>query len=133
MRLLSSSQIGYSFRYLVVGLSTTAFYFTLIYVFRELLGVDSLGAVSIAYISATVFNLLSNKFFTFSYQGKTDSALLIRYSTLAILNYFAQLFVIWLTFSQLHFNFYISTLISSATAMVLGFVLSKAWVFKEQK
>jgi putative flippase GtrA len=132
MRLFGSSQFGYWFRYLAVGLSTTAIYFTLIYVFRELLGVGSLEAVSIAYCSATVFNLISNKFFTFSFQGKTNSALLIRYGTLAFVNYFVQVFVIWLTFSQFHTNFYISTLISSAAAMVIGFVLSKAWVFKEQ-
>lgn len=132
MRLFGSSQIGYSFRYLAVGLSTTAIYFTLIYLFREVLGVGSLGAVSIAYCFATVFNLLANKLFTFSFQGKTNSALLMRYGTLAFVNYYVQVLVIWLTFSQFHFNFYTSTLISSAAAMVIGFVLSKAWVFKEQ-
>lgn len=131
-RQFSSTQIRQSFRYLAVGFSTTAIYFSLIYVFREILGFRDLLSISIAYFLATIFNLLANKLFTFSFRGMPDFALIIRYGTLALVNYLLQVFVIWLSFTQFRLHFYISTLFASAAAMAIGFVVSKSWVFKEQ-
>ena len=116
-------------RFLIVGGLTFVIYYTILWMTFSSFHWSYKLAIAVSYVFAVAFHFFSNRNLTFKVHGAGLLLQLFRYCLVAILNYFVQVFVVFLTYEVLGMHFYLSTFFGIAATMVLGFILMNRWVF----
>ncbi len=119
--------------FLIVGGTTALLYFLLLVIFLEVLRLEYLIGVSVAYVAAIVFHFALNRYLIFK---ATDSSLLgqgSRYAVMATVNYLMNLAIVFMVVEQLGFNAYIGAVTAIAVSTLLSYAVSKVWVFRRRR
>lgn len=119
--------------FLIVGGTTALLYFLLLIMLLEVLRLEYLIGVSLAYIAAIMFHFVLNRHLTFK---ATDSALLSqgsRYAVMATANYLLTLAIVFCVVEQLRFNAYIGAVTAIAVSASFTYAVSKVWVFRRRR
>ena len=119
------------FKFGLVGAATAAIYFLVLASLLELLKADYKLAVSIAYIVSVTFQFNANKYFTFKAERKNVVHQLTKYLILLIINYLITMLVVRFVVEKLGLTAYHGVLASVPLIMVVGYLLSKHWIFKK--
>jgi putative flippase GtrA len=115
----------------LVGAATAAIYFLVLAFHLEGLGADYNLAVSIAYIVSVVFQFIANKHFTFKSETTNVPLQLAKYLVLLLINYLVTILVVRFVVENLGLTAYHGVLASVPLIMVVGYLLSKPWIFKK--
>jgi putative flippase GtrA len=115
-------------RYLLISASVYFFYNGVTYFFSRFL------PISMAIFGGTLISLIIHFYMNVSYTFSVKlikRSIVIKYLSVALLNYFIQIFIYKLISSYLSIGILLPLLISSAAISILGFLLSKYWIFKD--
>ena len=114
----------------LVGATTAAIYFFVIWLLNAILGLSYIAAVSLAYFVSTLFHFQTNRHFTFAAaQGRFKSQV-VRYLFMALINYLITILVVGLCVERLHLSPYLGVCVSVLFTMFVGYTLGRHWVFK---
>lgn len=122
--------------YLFFGVMTTIINFLSLWVFNVALGVNEIGANTLAWIVAVTFAFITNKYFVFG--SKSRNLLLIlkeaisfysgRFLTLILDNLFILVFV-----SVMNYNLFLIKCITEFVIIILNYVFGKIIFSKRSK
>jgi putative flippase GtrA len=115
-------------RYVVTGLTSLAVDLLALQLLLQA-GMVPLTAVAVAFLAGVVVNLLMHKFFTFRERSPLHAAQVARYLAVVALNLAVTELVVWAATSQFGLGAMAGKLLSLPPVLVLGFSLSRAWVF----
>lgn len=115
----------------LVGAATAAIYFLVLAFHLEVLGANYNLAVSIAYIVSVVFQFIANKRFTFKSETTSVLPQLSKFLVLLFINYLVTILVVRFVVENLGLTAYHGVLASVPLIMVVGYLLSKHWIFKK--
>jgi len=116
--------------YLAVGAATFIAYYFFVWVQFDYLKINYLTSISISYFLATSLHFFTNRKLTFNISGKQYYSQIIRYVSVAAVNYIIQICIVKITHRFIGLNLYISLLISIAATTAIGFILLNYWVFR---
>lgn len=117
-------------RYLLVGLLVFWFYFFLLYVFIQLLGVYYPIGVTIAYALAACAHFLLNRTYTFKAGRGLAHFQMAKFMVLLGINYGVTLAVVSVAVERLGLSPYLGAIAGILATTLIGFVATKYWVFK---
>ncbi|TQX86922.1 MULTISPECIES: GtrA family protein [unclassified Rhizobium] len=117
-------------RYVIVGGTTAMIYFGLVLLLVEVFGLDGVLPVSISYIASVTFHFFSSKLFTFRVANGNISGQLIKYLIMVAINYLVTAVTVFLLVDYLRYPTYIGAGFAVAMTLVIGYALTKFWVFK---
>lgn len=118
-------------RYVSIGGITALLYLGSVYILRDLVGLSSTISVVLSYLLAVAFHFSANRSLTFDATSGEIRQQLFRYALLALFSFLVQM-VTLVGLNQLFgVYFYISLIVSSLASLILGFLLSLKWVFRE--
>ncbi|MES2212646.1 MAG: GtrA family protein [Pseudomonadota bacterium] len=123
----------YCFRFLkfsLIGGLTAGIYFFCTMVLIEWLSLDYFISTAIAYLPATTFQFFVNKYYTFQQDNQRTLQAYRRYVALLMVNYVTTMCIIYLTVETAHLSPYLGMAAAVPATMLLGYVLSKNWVYK---
>lgn len=113
-----------------VGAATAGIYFLSLAVLLEMFAMDYRVAVTISYSLALTFHFLTNKLITFKNKELAGSvAQVLRYAIFAAFNYVLTMIIVLLTVEKLHRPPYLGLLLSVCVTVIVGYLLSKHWIF----
>jgi putative flippase GtrA/SAM-dependent methyltransferase len=118
-------------KFALVGGATAVIYFLVLALNLEVLEVNYRLAVSAAYISSVLFHFVANKYFTFKSRTTRVLTQISKYLVLLLVNYFVTILVVGLIVEKVGLTAYHGVLASVPLIMVIGYLLSKHWVFKK--
>ena len=131
---MSESAIAEIKRFLkfgVVGAVTAAIYFLILAFQLESLRFNYTLSVSIAYVVAVVFHFIANRFFTFGAEKANVLIQLPKYLILLFVNYLLTIFIARFVVNKIGLSAYYGVLASVPVIMVIGYALSKFWIYKQ--
>ena len=114
----------------LVGFTTAAIYFLVMWFMDAILGIQYTVAVSLAYFVSTVFHFLANRHFTFDAAHGQNGSQIVRYLLMWFINYLITILVVSLSVETLHLSPYIGVCVSVLFTMCVGYILGRFWVFK---
>jgi putative flippase GtrA len=114
----------------IVGATTAAIYFLVMWVADSILGLNYIAAVSVAYFVSTIFHFLANRHFTFGAVKERHGHQFIRYLVMWVLNYLITIAVVGVSVERFLLSPYIGVCVSVVFTMFTGYVLARYWVFK---
>ncbi len=117
-------------RYVLVGGTTALIYFGLVLVFVEIFSLHGVLPVSLAYLASVAFHFISSRQFTFKAVGGSVSGQVIRYLTMVGLNYLVTAVTVYFFADYLQYPTYIAAGFAVAATLVIGYGMTKFWVFK---
>jgi putative flippase GtrA len=120
-------------RFGTVGLLTAILYFASIWLAMNLIRLDYLVAVSMAYIVSSAFHFFANRHFTFGAGKYLLGTQIARYSVMWLINYFITVLIVSICVETLGFSAYVGVCASISTTVFLGYFLSHYWVFKSRE
>jgi len=126
-----AAEFGRLVRFGLVGGATAAIYFAVLTLNLELLRASYTLAVSISYVVSVIFQFAANKYFTFGSKTTRFGRQLPKYLVLLILNYLVTIVVVKFVVEILALSAYCGVLASVPLIMVIGYVLSRRWIFKD--
>lgn len=115
--------------YAAVGFFTAIIYFSLFYILVYFSGLNYFIGMSCSYIIAVSFHFLASRRFTFSTSKNSLGVQTVRYLGLLLLNFIISLILLSVFVEILEQNKYISIIFSSSITLILGYFISKFWVF----
>jgi len=121
------------FHYLLIGGLTFVIYYAILWISFDFAGLPYPEAVAIAYSAAIIFHFLANRKITFKAGGTKFRHQILRYLSVALLNYVVQLVIIGLCYEIYGMNFYISAFFGVMSTLITGYLLMNFWVFKGGK
>lgn len=116
-----------------VGLATAAIYFFIMWVTLDNLEFNYLISISLAYLIASGFHFLANRYFTFNAKYGRRDIQLFRYIVLWIINYIITMFVVNRSVEYFGLPIYVGVCASVLVTVFIGYFLSRYWVFKIKK
>lgn len=128
---LAITEIKRFLKFGVVGAATAAIYFLILAFQLESLRFHYTLSVTIAYVVAVVFHFIANRLFTFGSEKTNVLIQLPKYLILLLINYFLTIFIVRFVVDKVGLNAYYGVLASVPFIMVIGYVLSKFWVYKQ--
>jgi putative flippase GtrA len=114
----------------LVGATTAAIYFAVMWFFDSILEFKYIASVSVAYVVSTVFHFLANRHFTFAATQGRQHSQFIRYMALWVINCLITILVVGFSVEQLLLSSYIGVCVAVLFTMCTGYVLARYWVFK---
>ena len=117
----------------LVGATTAAIYFLLMWLADEILGLPYIGALSFAYFASTVFHFLANRYFIFAAAHGRHERQIARYLIMWAINYLITILVVGLCVEKFDSSPYIGVCVSVLFTMYVGYVLGRYWVFNVKK
>jgi putative flippase GtrA len=120
-------------RFGLVGATTAAIYFFVMWFGDAILGLRYIAFVTLAYSLSTVFHFLANRLFTFSAARARLKSQITRYIIMFLVNYLITILVVGLCVEKLHMSPYTVIIISVFLTMCVGYILGSYWVFKVGK
>ena len=116
--------------FVAVGGVTALIYTGLVAALFNLMGLDYRVCVSVAYLVAIVFHFLLNRHITFRAAEGDMLPQARRYLITAAINYIVTLAVVSFVVDLLNWSVYVGLFLALLTTIVVGYVLSKSWVFR---
>lgn len=107
-------------------------YFGLLAVFLEILHLDYRVGVGIAYVIAVSFHFFSNRQLTFRANRERPLQQVIRYLPMVVLNYVLTVVMVAVSVEILELSPYLGAVVATVVTTVVGFFISKAWVFRKE-
>jgi putative flippase GtrA len=118
-------------RFCITGTIAAVFYFTLLSVMVELLGLAVLTATAIAYPIVTVENYLMHHIWTFK-STERHSAAFPKYAVSVIAGFFINWGIMYLGVEYLGWNYLLVQALSFGVILVLNLLVGALWVFGNQ-
>lgn len=118
------------FLFLVVGILTAGIYFALFTIFWKFLFIDYRISVSIAYIASVIFQFHMNRNVTFKSLDNKITNQIIKFIILLLINYVLTLMIVTTLVNKLLLSPYLAIICSLSVTTIIGFMLSRLWVFK---
>jgi putative flippase GtrA len=118
------------FRFLLVGAASAGTQFGVLFLF-DVCAFSINRSISASYVASVLVHFLGNKYFTFRSVSNVDAIEVLRYLSVALINYLITICIVWFFIEMLDSNKYIATMASISTTVGIGFLLSKLWVFKK--
>ncbi|MBX9810886.1 MAG: GtrA family protein [Burkholderiales bacterium] len=116
----------------LVGAATAGIYFLALAVLLEILAIDYRVAVTISYLLGVTFQFSANKFLTFKNKELMDTIpQLFRYAAVAAFNYVLTMLIVMFTVEKLRQPPYLGVFISVGVTVIVGYLLSKHWIFAQ--
>jgi putative flippase GtrA len=117
-------------RYVVVGAANTLVYSTLLYIFLEVLSLNSNAAVTLAYAIAVPFHFAMNRIYVFrAIQGEIHGQV-VRYAVMVAVTYGVSLIVVFVGINVLNLHSWAVVVANVAATTLAGFLLAAIWVFR---
>lgn len=120
----------YFFTFITVGIGGTIIYCALFAFLWNVLHINHVMAVTIAFISSATYQFLTNRKVTFKVEDPNFLQQIMRYGVLLVINYLLSIYImqfaLWAFSSSL-----IGLLLTASTTPVTGYLLFKYWVFKD--
>lgn len=114
----------------LVGATTAAIYFLVMWLVDAILGLPYIVAVCLAYFVSTVFHFLANRHFTFAAAHGRHESQIARYLLMWFINYLITILVVGLCVERFNLSPYIGVCVSVLFTMCVGYILGCYWVFK---
>jgi putative flippase GtrA len=105
-------------------------YIGLMALLLNVLGLNYRVCVSVAYLVAIALHFLLNRHITFRAADSHAIRQAWRYLTMAAINYVVTLAVVSVVVDVLNWSVYIGLFLALVATIVVGYVLSKLWVFR---
>ena len=116
-------------RYLVIGFSTAAIEFTLLFVFKDIVGLTVIWANSVALSIVFWFNFLLNKFWSFKSKSGIRKQL-VMYAILFFINLGASDLIMYLLVTILHFMYLVAKVFAMGAIVCWNFFLYRKVIYK---
>lgn len=116
-------------KYLWIGGATTACYFFLFYLFWDLLKLPKFIAVSLAYGAFLLLNFSAHRRYTFLAHDGCAKRQSRRYLTMVCISYLLTLLIVYVVSEVLTFSAISGVISACILTTLLGFVVSKKWVY----
>lgn len=120
---------GQIVRYLVTGFSSAAVEFTLLFVFRDIIGLTVIAANSAALTIVFWFNFLMNRLWTFKSRMKLGRQLPM-YLALFVFNIGASDLLMYLLTDRLGLQYLLAKVFSIGAVVSWNFVLYRRFIYK---
>ena len=120
-------------RFGLVGMTTAAIYFFLLWIGDEIFSIPYVLSISLAYSVSTVFNFLASRHFTFSILNRGADGQIVRYLILWAINYLITILVVRLCVHGRNLSLYTGVSIALVFTTAVGYILSRFWVFKAKE
>ena len=118
----------------LVGAATAGLYFLSLAALIEILAVDYRVAVTFSYLLGVTFQFSANKLLTFKNRKLMGTIpQLFRYAAVAASNYVLTMLIVLFTVEKLHQPPYLGVLISVGVTVMVGYLLSRHWIFAQAK
>jgi len=117
----------------LVGATTAAILFLVMWFANSVLRLTYIGTISLAYFASTVFHFLANRHFTFAAAHGRPRSQIVRYLLVCFVNYLITIIVVGLCVESFHFPPYIGVCISVLFTASVGYMLGRYWVFEVPK
>lgn len=114
----------------MVGATTAAIYFLIMWVSYSILYLNYITAVSVAYIFSTAFHFLANRHFTFGAIDGRQGQQILRYLVMWVINYCLTLFIVGICVEKLLLSPYLGVCISVIFTVFTGYFFARYWIFK---
>ena len=115
--------------YLIFGVLTTVVSIVSYFVFAKLFNINYLVSNIISFILSVLFVFVTNKLYVFKSKNKVMKELVSFFSS-RIFTFFIDMIMMYILVSVLKFDDMISKLITQFVVIVLNYVLSKLFVFR---
>jgi len=116
-------------KYFIVGISGLVIDMATLILFKEVFGWWPVIAVAVNQILLLSYNFLLNKYWSFK-NTEMPHKQLVRYLTLAVLNYCFSVIIMYIFNHGLGFDYRIVRLVTIAVMVSWNFFLYKYWVYK---
>jgi putative flippase GtrA len=120
---------GEATSYVAVGIVTAILYFGAFYILISQLNFHYRIGMTVAYALAVMFHFFGNRVVTFSTSIDRIGPQSLRYMSMLFVNYLITLGFLSLFVEILSIPSYIAAIFSISTTIVVGFFISKYWVF----
>jgi putative flippase GtrA len=117
-------------RYVIVGAANTLVYSTLLYVFLEVLSLNSTAAVTLAYAIAFPFHFAMNRIYVFRAAKGEIHGQVLRYAVWIALSYGLSLIIVFVGINVLNLPSWAVVAANVAATTLAGFLLAAVWVFR---
>ncbi len=114
----------------LVGGTTAAIYFLVMWVAQSVLMLYYVISVSVAYLFSSVFHFLANRHYTFGAVKDRHERQLIRYLTVWLFNYAITLAIVGICVELFHLSSYLGVCVAVVFTTLISYALSRYWVFK---
>ena len=129
--------------YLFFGVLTTAVSFVTAGIAKHLLegagaseNTVSLVSTSVSWVCAVTFAYITNRIWVFNSEATGRKGILIEMASFyggRLFTYFTEMFMMWVGYSQLHFNYWVTKIVANVVVLILNYVISKLLVFRKKK
>lgn len=117
--------------YIIVGVLTTVVYFATYAVFKYF-GTNYMVNSCLSWIAAVLFAFFANKYVVFRSMGASDLLReMIRFFAARVVTLLMDLFITWFCIELLSVGEWTTKLFSQVVVMVLNYLFSKLYVFRE--
>lgn len=122
--------LGELFVYGFLGLFGTAGHYLTLYLLVEWFAVPVLLATSAGFALGAIINHELNRRFLFRQTRRSYRGSASRFFSVALFGFFVNLFVMYLLFESLRVHYFLAQLSSTATVVLLTFILNRIWTFR---
>ena len=129
--------------YLFFGVLTTAVSFVTAGVSKHLLegagaSSDAVSVIStsVSWVCAVTFAYITNRIWVFNSETSGRKGILIEMASFyggRLFTYFVELFMMWVGYSLLEFNYWAVKITANVVVLILNYVISKLLVFRKKK
>jgi len=128
-RFIKTKAAGQIMRYLITGICSAAIEFSLLFVFKGLMGLSVVVANSIALSIVFWFNFLMNRIWSFKSKMKLSKQLGM-YSLLFLFNLGASDLIMYLLTDRLSMQYLLAKVFATGTVVCWNFVIYKKVIYK---
>ena len=128
--------------YLFFGVLTTAVSFVTAGIAKQLMenagaseNAVSLISTTFSWICAVTFAYVTNRIWVFRSKLRGFMPIVREACSFyagRLFTYFVELLMMWAGYSQLHFNYWVTKIVANVVVLILNFVISKLFVFKDK-
>lgn len=129
--------------YLFFGVLTTGVSFVTAGVAKHLLESASASSTAVSLISTTVswicavtFAYVTNRIWVFNSEVKGKKGILTEAASFyggRLFTYFVELFLMWLGYTVIGINYWVTKIVANVIVLILNYVISKLLVFRKKK
>ncbi len=118
-------------RYLIIGFSTVAIDFLILFILRNILSIRLVFAVTIAYWTSIAYNFSLNRYWSFEASSGMVPKQMFLYGCLLLFNYSITLGIVW-SLESMGFSEYIAKMFALGLTITWTYVLYKKIVFNTE-
>jgi len=129
--------------YLIFGVLTTAVSFITAGISKMIFenagfskGVVSTGSTVVSWICAVTFAYITNRIWVFESHAENSKELLTEAASFyggRVFTFIVEAVMMWLGYSLMSINYWVTKIIANIVVLILNYVISKIFVFREKK